>query len=59
MYTSEDIKILEVLPSNIPRDSGEGFTMYAYVDSNYAGDLVTMTVIVIATAMMRINRGTE
>ena len=41
VYASGDKKLFEMLPSNIPRARGEGFTMHAYVDSNNSGDLFT------------------
>lgn len=41
VYASGNVKLTEVLPSNMPQARGEDFTMHAYVDSNHAGDSVT------------------
>ena len=41
IYTQDDLKLVEELPSNMTDPRGLGMTMRVYVDSDHAGDTVT------------------
>ena len=42
IYVNERGELKEEIPTNLPTSLGKGFTMHVYVDSDHAGDQVTM-----------------